>query len=56
MEWWYKLLEILPFEWAEPGRMIFMKNALLAIIILTPIFAILGTMVINKNMSFFLMH
>ncbi|MGI6049504.1 MAG: metal ABC transporter permease [Acetivibrionales bacterium] len=53
MEWWYKLLEILPFEWAEPGRMIFMKNALLAIIILTPIFAILGTMVINKNMSFF---
>lgn len=53
MELWYKILEILPFEWAEPGRMIFMKNALLAIIILTPIFALLGTMVINKNMSFF---
>lgn len=53
MELWYKLLEILPFEWAEAGRMIFMKNALLAIIVLAPLFALLGTMVINKNMSFF---
>lgn len=53
MEWWYKILEILPFEWAEPGQMIFMKNALLAIILLTPIFALFGTMVINKNMAFF---
>ena len=39
---------------AEPGRMIY-EECPLAIIILTPIFAILGTMV-NKNMSFFLMH
>lgn len=53
MELWYRLLEFLPFEWAKAGQMIFMKNALLAIILLTPIFAILGTMVINKNMAFF---
>ena len=30
-----------------------MKNALLAIILLTPIFALLGTMVVNNRMSFF---
>ena len=50
---WYNLLEILPFEWAREGEMIFMKNALLAIILLTPIFAILGTMIVNNNMAFF---
>ena len=30
-----------------------MKNALLAIIIITPLFGILGTMVINNRMAFF---
>lgn len=53
MEWWYKLIELLPFEWAQPGQMIFMKNALLAVILLTPIFALLGTMIVNNNMAFF---
>jgi len=53
MDFWYKLLEVLPFEWAKAGQMIFMKNALLAIILLTPIFALLGTMVVNNRMSFF---
>jgi len=53
MDFWYKLVEILPFEWAKAGQMVFMKNALLAIILLTPIFALLGTMVVNNSMSFF---
>lgn len=53
MDFWYKLLEILPFEWAKAGQMIFMKNALLSILLLTPIFGLLGTMVVNNRMSFF---
>lgn len=53
MTWWYKLLEIFPFEWAREGQMVFMKNALLAVILLSPLFAILGTMIVNKNMAFF---
>lgn len=53
MNWWYKLLSVLPFEWAAEGQMIFMKNALLAVILLTPIFALLGTMVVNNGMAFF---
>jgi zinc transport system permease protein len=53
MNWWYKLLEILPFEWAQEGRMIFMKNALLAVILLSPVFALLGTMIVNNGMAFF---
>ncbi|HBR03458.1 MAG TPA: ABC transporter [Ruminiclostridium sp.] len=53
MAWWYKFLEIFPFEWAYGGHMIFMKNALLAVLLLTPIFAVLGTMIVNNNMAFF---
>ena len=30
MELWYSLVNLLPFEWAEPGSMYFMKNALLS--------------------------
>ena len=45
------LLEIiLPFEFMDYE---FMKNALLAIILVTPIFAILGTMIVNNKMAFF---
>ena len=51
MALWYSLVEyILPFEWASH---MFMKNALLAVILVTPIFGILGTMVINNKMAFF---
>lgn len=47
----YDILEkILPFSWIEYN---FMKNALVAIIIITPLFGILGTMVINNRMAFF---
>ena len=47
----YEIMEkLLPFSWVEYN---FMKNALLAIIIITPLFGILGTMVINNRMAFF---
>ncbi len=47
----YETMEkLLPFSWVEYN---FMKNALLAIIIITPLFGILGTMVINNRMAFF---
>jgi zinc transport system permease protein len=53
MDLWYRLIDLLPFEWAEPGRMLFMKNALLAVLLVAPIFGILGTMVVNNRMAFF---
>ena len=31
----------------------FMKNALLAILIITPLFGLLGTMIVNKKMAYF---
>jgi zinc transport system permease protein len=40
----------LPFEWV---RYDFMKNALLATCLITPLFALLGTMVIGNRMAFF---
>lgn len=53
MELWYNLVDLLPFEWAVPGKMLFMKNALLAILLLAPIYGILGTMIVNNQMAFF---
>jgi len=50
IEVWYRLLDMLPFSWTH---YIFMKNALLAILLVTPLFAILGTMVVNNRMAFF---
>ncbi len=51
IETWYKLVDLLlPFDW---GQYIFMKNALLAILIITPIYAVLGTMVVSNRMAFF---
>lgn len=41
---------ILPFQWLSHN---FMKNAFLAILIVTPLFGILGTMVVSNKMSFF---
>ncbi len=47
----YKIMEmLLPFRWVEYD---FMKNALLAILIITPLFGILGTMIVNNRMAFF---
>ena len=53
MELWYTIVGLLPFEWAQPGRMLFMKNALLAILVIAPLFGLLSTMVVQSRMSFF---
>ena len=53
MELWYAIVDLLPFEWAESGSMYFMKNALLAVLVISPLFGILSTMVVHSRMSFF---
>lgn len=53
MAFWYALVDLLPFEWAQPGSMFFMKNALLAVLVVTPLFGLLSTMVVADRMSFF---
>ena len=51
MSLWYSIIDFLfPFEWAQYD---FMKNALLGVLLVTPMFEILGTMVVNNKMSFF---
>lgn len=47
----YLLLEkIFPFSWVEFN---FMKNAFVAILLITPLFGLIGTMIVNNKMSFF---
>ena len=47
----YGVLErMLPFSWIE---FTFMKNAFLAILLITPLFGLVGTMIVNNKMSFF---
>ena len=50
MSGWHTLIGQLPFEWAHYA---FMHNALLAMILVSPLFALLGCMVINNQMAFF---
>lgn len=51
MEVIYNILEaVIPFEFIKYP---FMANALVAIILITPVFAILGTMIVNNKMAFF---
>lgn len=51
MEAIYQIIgTLLPFEAFE---FTFMKNALLAILLLTPLLALLGTMAVNQQMAFF---
>ena len=51
MEWIYGILEaILP---QDACRFDFMKNALLAVLLLTPMLGLLGTMAVNHQMAFF---
>ena len=50
MSVWYWLCELLPIEML---RWDFMKNALLAILIMAPLFGILSTMIVTGRMSFF---
>ena len=46
----YGILDVLPFDFLNYA---FMKNAFLAILLATPVFAILGTMIVNNKMAFF---
>ena len=50
MDFIYNMMNLLPFEFIHYD---FMKNALIAIIIITPLFAMLGTMAVNNKMAFF---
>lgn len=50
MSIWYWLCELFPIELL---RWDFMKNALLAILLMAPLFGILSTMVVTGRMSFF---
>lgn len=50
MSLWYSACEALPFEML---RWDFMKNALLALLLMGPLFGLLSTMVVTGRMSFF---
>jgi len=50
MDLWYRVVELLPFSWVSYE---FMKNALLSVIIVTPCFGLVGTMVVGNRMAFF---
>jgi len=50
MELWYTVCEWLP---AEMLRWDFMKNALLAILVMAPLFGLMSTMIVTGRMSFF---
>lgn len=50
MDLWYRMIGSLPFTWTQHT---FMMNALLAIILISPVFGILGTMIVNNKMAFF---
>ena len=50
MSLWYALCEALPLEML---RWDFMKNALLALLLMAPLFGLLSTMIVTGRMSFF---
>lgn len=51
LDGWYALVDfMLPFQWTGHT---FMKNAFLAVLLVTPLFGILGTMVVSNRMAFF---
>ena len=50
MNLWYSLCQLLPLEML---RWDFMKNALLAILLMAPLFGLLSTMIVTGRMSFF---
>ena len=47
---WNLLMDLIPFEWASHG---FMRSALLAVLVISPLFGLLSTMVVSNRMSFF---
>lgn len=50
MQLWYALCEMLPIELL---RWDFMKNALLAVLLMAPLFGLMSTMIVTGRMSFF---
>ncbi len=50
MSVWYTICEILPFEMLQWD---FMKNALLALLLMAPLFGLMSTMIVTGRMSFF---
>lgn len=50
MSFWYTFWDLLPFEMLHWD---FMKNALLAVLIMSPLFGLLSTMIVTGRMSFF---
>ncbi len=50
MSLWYAICNLIPMQWL---RFDFMKNALLVVLILGPLFGILSTMIVTGKMSFF---
>jgi len=50
MSIWYTICEALPFEMLQWN---FMRNALLAILLMAPLFGLLSTMIVTGRMSFF---
>lgn len=50
MQLWYAICELFPIELLQWD---FMKNALLAIFIMTPLFGLVSTMIVTGKMSFF---
>ena len=50
MQLWYTICELIPIEILQWD---FMKNALLAIFIMTPLFGLVSTMIVTGKMSFF---
>jgi zinc transport system permease protein len=50
MSFWYGLIDWLPFSFVQYD---FMKNALLAVILIAPLFGLAGTLVVNNRMSYY---
>lgn len=50
MQLWYRICDIMPLEMLQWE---FMKNALLAVLIMTPLFGLISTMIVTGKMSFF---
>lgn len=50
MDIWYQICDLIPLEML---RWDFMRNALLAILLMAPLFGILSTMIVTGKMSFF---
>ena len=50
MSLWYTICDLLPFEMLQWG---FMRNALLAVLLMAPLFGLVSTMIVTGRMSFF---